>query len=138
MVWYSHLLNSFPQLVVIHTVKGFGVVNKAEIDVFLELSCFFDDLMETPGPAMCGWGPQVELKSSYCDRLNQTEASGKGDPADPFRTQDLAWQETRLQVSGLGRGRVSACPDPCVFHSLSNSYALGAVPIMCVITHPVS
>ena len=42
MVWYSHLLN-FPQFVVIHTVKGFGVVNKAEIDVFLELSCFFDD-----------------------------------------------------------------------------------------------
>ena len=43
MVWYSHLLKNFPQFVVIHTVKGFGVVNKAEIDVFLELSCFFDD-----------------------------------------------------------------------------------------------
>ena len=43
MVWYSHLLKSFPQFVVIHTVKGFGIVKKAEIDVFLELSCFFDD-----------------------------------------------------------------------------------------------
>ena len=43
MVWYSHFLKNFPQFVVIHTVKGFGVVNKAEIDVFLELSCFFDD-----------------------------------------------------------------------------------------------
>ena len=43
MVWYSHLLKNFPQFVVIHTVKGFGVVNKAEVDVFLELSCFFDD-----------------------------------------------------------------------------------------------
>ena len=43
MVWYSHLLKNFPQIVVIHTVKGFGIVNKAEIDVFLELSCFFDD-----------------------------------------------------------------------------------------------
>ena len=42
MVWYSHLLN-FPQFVVIHTVKGFGIVNKAEVDVFLELSCFFND-----------------------------------------------------------------------------------------------
>ena len=42
MAWYSHLLN-FPQFVVIHTVKGFGVVNKAKLDVFLELSCFFDD-----------------------------------------------------------------------------------------------
>ena len=43
MVWYSHLFKDFPQSVVIHTVKGFGIVNKAEVDVFLELSCFFDD-----------------------------------------------------------------------------------------------
>ena len=43
VVWYSHLLKNFPQFIMIHTVKGFGVVNKAEIDVFLELSCFFDD-----------------------------------------------------------------------------------------------
>ena len=43
VVWYSHLLNNFPQFIVIHTVKGFGIVNKAEIDVFLELSCFFND-----------------------------------------------------------------------------------------------
>ena len=43
MVWYSHLFQNFPQLIVIHMVKGFGIVNKAEIDVFLELSCFFDD-----------------------------------------------------------------------------------------------
>ena len=43
MVWYSHLFHNFPQFIVIHIVKGFGIVNKAEIDVFLELSCFFDD-----------------------------------------------------------------------------------------------
>ena len=43
MVWYSHLFKDFPQFAVIHTVKGFGVVNKAEVDVFLELSCFFND-----------------------------------------------------------------------------------------------
>ena len=43
VVWYSHLLKNFPQFVVIYTVKGFGVVNKAEVDVFLELSCFCDD-----------------------------------------------------------------------------------------------
>ena len=43
MVWYSHILKNFPQFVVIHTVKGFGVVNKAKVDVFLELSCIFDD-----------------------------------------------------------------------------------------------
>ena len=45
MVWYSHLLKSFPQFLVVHTVKGFGIVNKAEVDVFMEFSCFFDDLM---------------------------------------------------------------------------------------------
>ena len=43
VVWYSHLFKNFPQFVVIHTVKGFGIVNKAEVDVFLELSCFFND-----------------------------------------------------------------------------------------------
>ena len=43
MVWYSHLFQNFPQFIVIHTVKGFGIVNKAEIDVFLEFSCFSDD-----------------------------------------------------------------------------------------------
>ena len=41
--WYSHLFQNFPQFIVIHTVKDFGIVNKAEIDIFLELSCFFDD-----------------------------------------------------------------------------------------------
>ena len=46
MVWYSHLLKNFPQFVVTYRVKGFGVINKAEVDVFLELSCFFDDPMD--------------------------------------------------------------------------------------------
>ena len=43
VVWYSRLFQNFPQFIVIHTVKGFGIVNKAEVDVFLELSCFSDD-----------------------------------------------------------------------------------------------
>ena len=43
VLWYSHQFQNFPQFIVIHTVKGFGIVNKAEIDVFLERSCFFDD-----------------------------------------------------------------------------------------------
>ena len=46
MIWYSHLFQTFPQFIVIHTVRGIGTVNKAEIDIFLELSCFFDDLAE--------------------------------------------------------------------------------------------
>ena len=46
MIWYSHLLKNVPQFVMIHTVKGFDVANKAEVDVFLELSCFFYDPMD--------------------------------------------------------------------------------------------
>ena len=46
VVWYSHLLKTFPQFIVIHTVKGFGIVNKAEVDVSLEISCFSDDLAD--------------------------------------------------------------------------------------------
>ena len=46
MVWYSYLFKNFPQIVNIHTVKGFGGVNKTEVDVFLKLSCFFDDPMD--------------------------------------------------------------------------------------------
>ena len=46
VVWYSHLFKNFPQFVVIHTVEEFGIVNKAEVEVFLELSCFFDDLVD--------------------------------------------------------------------------------------------
>ena len=46
MVWYSHLFQNFPQFIAIHTVKGFGIVNKAEVDVFLQISCFFDDPMD--------------------------------------------------------------------------------------------
>ena len=46
MVWYPHRLQNSPQFIVIHTAEGFGIVNKAEIDVFLEFSCFFDDLAD--------------------------------------------------------------------------------------------
>ena len=43
VIWYSHLFKNFPKFVLVHTVKGFGIVNKAEVDIFLELSCFFSD-----------------------------------------------------------------------------------------------
>ena len=46
MVWYSHVLKNFPQFIVIHTVKGFSVISEAEVDVFLDFSCSFYDLME--------------------------------------------------------------------------------------------
>ena len=54
MAWYSHLCKNFPQFIVIHTVKGFGIVNKAEIDAFMELSCFFDDPVDV-GNLISGW-----------------------------------------------------------------------------------
>ena len=47
MVWYSHLLKNFPQFVMIHIVKGFGLVSKAEVVVFMELSCFFNDPVDS-------------------------------------------------------------------------------------------
>ena len=58
MVWYSHLFQKFPQFIVIHTVKGFGIVNKAEIDAFLELSCFFDDPVDV--------GNLISGSSAFC------------------------------------------------------------------------
>ena len=61
MVWYSHLFKSFPQSVVLHTVKGFGRVNKAEADIFLELSCFFSDPMDVGNLI---FGPSAFSKSS--------------------------------------------------------------------------
>ena len=61
MVWYSHLFQNFPEFVVIHTVKGFGIVDKAEVDVFLELSCFFDDPTDLGNLIS---GPSVFSKSS--------------------------------------------------------------------------
>ena len=72
MVSYFHLFQNFPQFLVIHTVKGFGIVNKAEIDVFLELSCFFDDPADA-GNLISGSSPcsktslnQTLLISFYC------------------------------------------------------------------------
>ena len=53
MVLYSHLLQNFPQFIVIHTVEGFGIVNKAEIDVFLELSCFYHDSADVGNLISC-------------------------------------------------------------------------------------
>ena len=58
MVWYSHLFQNFPQFIVIHTVRGFGIVSKAEIDVLLELSCFFHDPVDV--------GILISGSSAFC------------------------------------------------------------------------
>ena len=59
MVWYSHLLKNVSQFIVIHTVRGFGIVNQAEIDVFLELSCFFHDPVDV--------GNLISGSSAFCN-----------------------------------------------------------------------
>ena len=68
MVWYSHLLKNFPHFVVIHTVKGFGIINKGEVYVFLELSCFFDNPVDVgnliSGTAAFGEGNGTPLQYS--------------------------------------------------------------------------
>ena len=63
MVWDSHLFHNFPQFIMIHTVKGFGIVNKAEIDVFLELSCFFDDPTDV-GTLISGFSAFSKISST--------------------------------------------------------------------------
>ena len=68
MVWYSHLLKNFPQFIVIHTVKGFGVVNKAEVDVFLELFCFFNDPMDV-GNLISGYSALLEHLEVHGSRI---------------------------------------------------------------------
>ena len=68
VVWYSHLFQNFPHFIVIHTVKGFGIVNKAEIDVFLELSCFFDDPVDV--------GNFLSGASAFSNQLEHLEVHG--------------------------------------------------------------
>ena len=70
MVWYFHLLKNFPQLVVIHMVKDFGIVNKAEVDVFLELFCFFDDPVDA-GNLISGSSAFCEIKFLWSCRFWQ-------------------------------------------------------------------
>ena len=68
---YSHLLKTFPRFVVIYTVKGIGVVNKAEVDVFLELSCFYDDPTDV-GNLISGSSLQPKMKKLYTVSKNKT------------------------------------------------------------------
>ena len=68
MVWYSHLFQNFPQFIVIHTVKGFEIVNKAEIDIFLELSCFFDDPADY-GNLISGSSKQRQNKQYFLNEI---------------------------------------------------------------------
>ena len=74
MVWYYHLFKNFPQFVVIHTVKGFGIVNKAEVGVFLELSCFFDDLADVGNLSLVPLPFLIQLEHLEVQGLHTVEA----------------------------------------------------------------
>ena len=76
MVWYSHLFQNFPQFIVIHTVKGFGIVNKAEIDVFLELSWFFNDPVDV-GNLISGSSTTSKTLSDQCKEIEENNRMGK-------------------------------------------------------------
>ena len=66
MVWYSHLFKNFPQFVVIHMVKGFSIVNEAEVDVFLEFSCFFYDPVDV-GNLISGFSAFSKTRCSHLE-----------------------------------------------------------------------
>ena len=68
MVWYSHLFQNFPQFIVIHTVKGFGIVNKVEVDIFQELACFFFDPTDI-GNLISGSSEKEKVKVKLLSRV---------------------------------------------------------------------
>ena len=94
VAWYSHLFKNFPQFVVIHTVEGFGIVNKAEVDVFLELSCFFDDPTDV--------GNLISSSSAFSKSCLLNEPNFNPNPnlqKEPFTTQQQLSRCSKLQDS---------------------------------------
>ena len=83
MVWYSYLFQNFPQFAVIHTVKGFGVVNKAEVDVILELSCLFEDPVDA-GNLISGSSSQIAQLVKNLPAMQETwvQSLGWEDPLE--------------------------------------------------------
>ena len=112
VVWYSHLSQNFPQLIVIHTVKGFSIVNKAEIDVFLELSCFFHDPED------------VGFLISGSSAFSKTSLSIREFMVSPKGTLILSWQEHHCHdhhsINLTLRTTMNVFPDnvwsPCLLH----------------------
>ena len=90
VVWYSHLFQNFPQFIVIHTVKGFGTVNKVEIDVFLELSCFFNDPADAGNLISCS---SAFPKTNYTQLNAEFQRIVKRDKKAFFNEQCLKIEE---------------------------------------------
>ena len=102
MIWYSHLFQNFPQFIVIHTVKGFGIVNKAEIDVFLELSSFFHDPVDVGNliyPVMDVTGDRSKVrccKEQYCIGTWNVRSMNQG------KLEVVKQEMTRVNMDTLG------------------------------------
>ena len=116
VVWYSHLLKNFSQFVVIHTNKGFGIVNKAEIDVFLELSCFFDD------PAVWMTTKLVAWNNTQIHYLLGLEFWS---PKQISLDQDQGFHKAELLPGGSRGGFISSH-----FQCLGAAALLGSCPIL--------
>ena len=113
MVWYSYLFQNFPQFIVIHTVKGFGIVNKAEIDVFLELSCFFNDPVDVGNFISCS---SAFYKTNYTQLNAEFQRTVKRDKKAFFNEQCLKIEEnnrrgkTRDLFRKIGNTEGTFCP----------------------------
>ena len=114
MVWYSHLFQNFPQFIVIYTVKGFGIVNKAEVDVFLELSCFFDDPADV-GNLISGWTSLVAQRLKRLPAMRETWvlSLGREDPLEKGMATHsgilawrIPWTEEPSGLQSMGSQRV--------------------------------
>ena len=105
MVWYAHFFQNFPQFIVIHTVKGFGIVNKAEIDVFLELSCFFDDPVDV--------GNLISGSSAFSKTTEHLEVHGSRIAEAWLGDGTQAWPEElpHCPRSGVVAGRSHPKPE---------------------------
>ena len=99
VAWYSHLLDNFPQFVVIHTVRGFSIVNKAEVDIFLELSCFFHDPADVGNIYLLEWLKFKTLNWKYQVLANSWSTTGRSDPLLVSIQNSTAPSEYNLTVS---------------------------------------
>ena len=119
MVWHSHFLENFPQFVVIHTIKGFGVLNKAKVDVFLELSCFFcrdNPLFKRQLVSRKGFPGGASGKEPNCQcrrlrnvgsipELGRPPGGGHGNPLQ-YSYQRIPWTEESGMLQPIGSQRV--------------------------------
>ena len=127
MVWYSHLLKNFSQFIVIHTVKGFGIVNKAEVEVFLELSCFFNDPIDVGNLISCSsafsksslniWKFMVETVTDFI--LGGSKITADGDSSHEIKRCLLHGRKVMTNLDSILKSRDITLPtNVCVVKAM--------------------